>query len=84
MKRFDYSKDLYVICESERRGTSGFNHTGKIYYKSKLVDSEKIKYYNRTWEAWTYQSILKKCEDWIDNNLILESFKRLSREDYIA
>lgn len=83
-KIFTYDKDLYVVCYSENRGRSGFNHIGKIFYKNKLVCTDKIKYYNRTWEAWEYQSILRSCENWIDNNLKLEHFKRLSTCDYIA
>ena len=77
---FDYGSDLYVICESDYRSRDGFNHTGKIFYKNRLVYTGKIHYLNRTWEAWEYQSMLFKCEERIDNNLKLEHFKRQSRD----
>lgn len=82
MKIFTFNPGLYVVCDHAKT-RSGFKHTGKIFYKSRLVCEDKILYYNRTWEAWEYQSILRSCENWIDNNLKLEHFKRLSTCDYI-
>lgn len=71
-----YEKDLYITCEYDGRSRYGFNHIGKIFYKGRLIHVEKIHYINRTWEAYEYQSLLFKCEEWIDNNLKLEHFKK--------
>ena len=81
-KLFNYGDDLYVVCDHGKT-RSGFKHIGKVFYKGYLVHEDKICYYNRTWEQWEYQSILRSCENWIDNNIKLEHFEKLSRKDYM-
>lgn len=71
----EYEDSLYIVCEYQS-GRYGFNHIGKIFYKGRLINTIKLHYINRTWEEYTYQSLLKVCEDWIDNNLVLNHFKK--------
>ena len=73
----NYSNDLYIVCEYAQ-GRYGFNHIAKIFYKGRLVDTEKVHYINRTWEEYTYQTVLRLAEEWIDNNLKLERFKKIA------
>lgn len=51
--------DFY--CDS-RKNRSGFVHEWKLYYwnYSCPVETGKIQYYNRTWESFCYQTLLKK------------------------
>ena len=74
---FTYAPDLEVVCEYQDK-RSGFNHIGKVFYRGNKVFQDKMHYINRTWEAYTYQTILKRCEEWIDNNLKLEKFKKIA------
>ena len=72
-----YAEDLYIVCEYQS-SRYGFNHIAKIFYHGRLVDTEKVHYINRTWEEYTYQTVLRRAEDWIDNNLKLEHFKKIA------
>lgn len=72
-----YAEDLYIVCE-HKQSRYGFNHIAKIFFKGRLVDVEKVRYINRTWEEYTYQTVLRRAEDWIDNNLKLEHFKKIA------
>lgn len=72
-----YANDLYIVCEYQS-SRCGFNHIAKIFYKGRLVDIEKVHYINRTWEEYIYQTVLRRAEEWIDNNLKLEHFKKIA------
>lgn len=78
MKVFNYSKDLFIICGFESK-RDGFNHTGQVFYKGRMVFKDKIHYQNRTWESFEFESILRACESWIDNNLKLEKFIKIAK-----
>lgn len=57
---FQYWKFDFV-CDS-RSNRSWFVHEGKLYFWDSLcpVAEAKIQYYNRTWEAFTYQTLMKR------------------------
>jgi hypothetical protein len=59
-KQFDLSEDYKVICETQNT-RYGFRHVASLRdkYFSEVAKS-KACYYNRTWESYTYQSVLKK------------------------
>lgn len=61
-----------VICES-KSNRSGFKHVCKVLYNSRIIYQDKIQYYNRTWESFQYESILRKAQDWISNNIKSDS-----------
>ena len=54
---FKYKNGLKVICEHVNKRI-GFNHVAYLYRNGFLLNTEKIHYTNRTWEAYTYQSVL--------------------------
>lgn len=51
---------FYFQCNS-RGNRSGFVHEWKLYYDGSFypVQENKIQYYNRTWERFTYESLLQ-------------------------
>lgn len=78
MTIFNYNDDLAVVCETKNTRT-GFKHVATILYKGRVVDVEKCIYYNRTWESFEYESVLRKAEDYINNNIKLESWQPKTR-----
>lgn len=78
MTIFNYADNLCVVCETKNTRT-GFKHEATVLYNGRVVDVEKCIYYNRTWESFEYESVLRKAEDYIDNNIKLESFTRKTR-----
>ena len=57
MKIFKLTKDFSVVCNSE--GTRyGFRHLASLCRDGAEVCKAKACYYNRTWESYTFQSVL--------------------------
>lgn len=70
------SNDITYICYiTDRR--DGFTHNCKIMHKGRIINTVKCYYYNRTWESYRFESVLKKAENFVDNNLKLEKFKKV-------
>lgn len=61
---------------------NGFRHCAKLYNKAgELVATAKINYYNRTWEAFEYESVLHKLIDSSDIKDKDEAIKQLNNRD---
>ncbi|MBO7734833.1 MAG: hypothetical protein J6S67_19895 [Methanobrevibacter sp.] len=45
----------------------GFRHLCDVFYNGQPVAYATSKYYNRTWETFDYQSVMKKASDLISN-----------------
>jgi hypothetical protein len=53
------NEDKYIVCESV--GTRyGFRHDAKLFVNGYEVEKAKICYYNRTWEAFQFQTVVLK------------------------
>ena len=59
MKTFRFNKNIQVVCESQSR-RSGFRHVAVLMKRYHEFDRTKICYINRTWERYTYESVLMK------------------------
>ena len=49
----------YEFVNSCRGNRSGFIHETKLYKNGSLIGEHKIQYYNRTWESYQYESVMK-------------------------
>lgn len=49
----------YMFINSFRGNRSGFVHETELYRNDRLIGKNKAQYYNRTWECYTYQSVMK-------------------------
>ncbi len=57
-KTFNIDEYLTVECKQQRT-SYGFRHLATIYHKGRQIGSAKACYYNRTWEAYEYQSVIQ-------------------------
>lgn len=48
----------YMFVNSFRGNRSGFVHETELFCNDFLIGRNKIQYYNRTWERYTYQSVM--------------------------
>ena len=51
----------YEFVNSSRSNRSGFVHETKLYKNGNLIGEAKVQYYNRTWETYCYQTVMKRC-----------------------
>lgn len=49
----------YLFINHFRGNRSGFVHETELYRNDRLIGECKAQYYNRTWECYTYQSVMK-------------------------
>lgn len=62
MKLFKLDDKWSIVCESVGNRT-GFKHVAKLIRGQDEVDQTKIQYYNRTWEAYQFESVLLQLLD---------------------
>jgi len=62
MKIFTLDNQYNIVCNSKKT-SYGFKHTATIKKDYIEVYKTKCCYYNRTWEAYEYESVLKKAID---------------------
>lgn len=61
-KTFELAPHRIVVCESQ--GTRyGFRHLASVFDNGREVGRAKACYYNRTWEAFEFQSVLHEAID---------------------
>lgn len=73
-KKVIVNNNEYEFINNSRGNRSGFVHETKLYKNSMLLATNKVQYYNRTWEVYTYQTVMKGCVSGLMNSL-KEEFK---------
>jgi len=62
MKIFKLNNTYSIICDVKGTRT-GFKHEAKLTKNGTAIDFAKVIYCNRTWEAFQYQSVIRKLLD---------------------
>lgn len=79
LKKEINGKSFTILCDYwETRNSWG--HKAELYEDFNKIKSYKVRYYNRTWERYTFQSVIKAC---IYSALeeLKEELKALYKED---
>jgi len=56
--RFEINRNIVAHCWSEDT-RYGFRHLAELRYKHELMETSKACYYNRTWESFQFESVIK-------------------------
>jgi hypothetical protein len=59
MQLFNINENLSVICKTADT-RNGFKHTATLMRNGQEADSAKVFYLNRTWERFTFETVLEK------------------------
>jgi hypothetical protein len=62
MKTFRITRHLEAVCESEST-RYGFRHIATLLRDGNEIEHAKACYYNRTWEAYEFQSVLEGLQE---------------------
>ena len=62
MQEFKLNEKFSIVCESQNR-RGGFKHVATLLEDGQEIDTAKCLYVNRTWERFTYASVLAKMID---------------------
>ena len=49
----------YKFINSVRGNRSGFVHETQLFKNDEFIGENKVQYYNRTWEVYQYQTVMK-------------------------
>ena len=71
MKLFKVNDTISIVCESKPTRTA-FKHEATLIIGNTSFETVKICYLNRTWERFTFESVMKK---------LVEKSTRLSDEE---
>jgi hypothetical protein len=59
MKIFDFKNGIQIVARSENT-RYGFRHLASAFFDGMERSTAKCCYYNRTWERYQYQTVLRK------------------------
>jgi hypothetical protein len=62
MKIFRLNNTYSIVCDSVSN-RPGFKHTAVLMRNGKNIDATRVQYYNRTWERYTFQTVLLNMID---------------------
>jgi hypothetical protein len=68
-KTFKLDRNVTIECNSYVTRYS-WGHEAELYINGHMESCKKITYYNRTWESYTYQTILRNIVEGVSNKLI--------------
>ena len=61
LKKFEIDGREVEFVNQWRGNRSGFVHETTLFIDGRRVAEAKCQYYNRTWESYTYQTVMKKA-----------------------
>jgi len=62
MKIFTINKEYSIVCDTKST-RSGFKHVAILCRNGYEIGSAKVCYLNRTWERFTYETVLRRIID---------------------
>jgi len=80
MRIFKITKEIEVVCRSEKT-RNGFRHLATLLKDGREIQDGKCVYLNRTWERYTFQSVLYEVvRKALKNKVISETEEKLCEE----
>lgn len=76
MRIFNLDNTFSVVCNTKDT-RNGFKHVGHLMRGGSEVNETKICYLNRTWERFTYESILYKVVNTFFEKGEIEKYKEV-------
>lgn len=71
----------FEFVNNYRANRSGFVHETQLFRDNQFMAEDKAQYYNRTWECYTYQSVMKSVVYNLLENC-MENFKNSWKEKH--
>ena len=76
METFTLPDDFIIVCRSE--GTRyGFRHLAELTHNGRGVAKDKACYYNRTWESYTFATVIHGVIDKYFDEVTAKAYKEI-------
>lgn len=60
MQLFDLGDGYTIVCEWKKTRMA-FKHEATLMHNGNQIQFKKVCYQNRTWESYTYQTVIREC-----------------------
>lgn len=74
--------DVSVGCEVFSN-SKAWGHIAKLFYKEQEMLENKVRYYNRTWERYQFESVLSGLVNLADKNKTIPLSDRIALAKFI-
>lgn len=74
---------LSIGCEVWNRGNSAWGHRAVLFVNGLSFEENKVRYYNRTWEAYQFDTVKGGLMNKLDNTKTLSLADRVAIARYI-
>ena len=82
MKLFKINDKIQVVCTTENT-RYGFRHLATLFVDGDERETDKACYYNRTWEKYEFQSVLKSIVEKAFKNKLLSNDERIECNTFV-
>lgn len=81
--RQEINKEISIECKVWNRGNNAWGHEAKCFLNGQEVASQKVRYYNRTWEAYQFDTVKNCLMDKVDKEKVLSLANRVALARFI-
>lgn len=68
MEYYKINDNLTFEAKTWNRGRQSWGHEARAIWQGREIAKARCTYYNRTWERYTYQSVMQKLVDILDED----------------
>lgn len=76
------NKDISIGCEVWNCGRQ-WGHRAKCFYKGQEIAEKSVRYYNRTWEAYQFDTVKSCLMDMVDKQNVIPLSDRIAMARFI-
>lgn len=89
IRKITVNNNEYQFINSSRNTRTGFAHDTTLFINGRKYSKATAIYYNRTWECYTYQTVMQRCvndilaekqKDFVADYKAKNNIKRLTAE----
>ena len=77
------NEDVSIGCEVWSRGNQAWGHEAKLFYQGQEVAKNRVRYYNRTWEAYQFDSVKSGLMSKVDKEKTIPLSDRIALAKFI-
>lgn len=81
LRRFEVNGKHVEFVNQWRGNRSGFVHESTLFIDGRQIAEAKCQYYNRTWESYTYQTVMKRAVSDAEDEEIAYAKEKFMREN---
>lgn len=83
MIEFKVGEDKYTFINHTESSQSGFTHVSQMFKNGSYKGHARIRYVNRTWESYQYESVMRRNVSRLMDNRAFELFEEFkTRHNY--